>query len=546
MSESGASSNAPTEQGAFFDYHEEQASRGQSDTTYAEDRSRGYTWANSSTHVSHNQDVPLYVPPHLRPVNADMGDRFATAMHAGHPDKMGNDNAKYRKLLHYLPYSLPEDVIAQLVKRFPSFFFSSKDHVNHDHPVSHACASVSWRLATRRIPRGSRILDVYGDPSAARAFNASQANSREPKVMRSLVDFMCIPDFARAINKWGPRPVDDDGEGLPDGEGEYDIGSIEDKSDEYLQQFDVFIFNHSAYYIKDTTLWRIFSARPTALVLINMLKHTGEKGLLNNGELSYEVRGGIVKQVSTVSGARYFHPNITPFWFREDRKHFIGSEKTGFAWEVQRDCEDNWRIEVHSFDRDRISPLAVDYEAMFNAADTPEAHLGEPTTSARARPSTVLAAPDGRFLELSICSWELVSDLRLMCSGKSRKGKKGQELFGRMFDSARLLIRPSSMLPGAKGHPVPPHLVIDHVVCAYVADLQHETDIYSAMKALMPVMKQHAAVADPGLSLASLKEMDASELLTLARSAALVGLKAASVAARPGLKNAMSALNSFS
>jgi len=434
-------------------------------------------------------------------VTKDMGDNVVVDPKGD--DKQGNDNKMYQRLLHRLPYSLTKDVIDKLSKDYPSLFFVSSDHFNHSHPISHGRASVSWREMTRRLPMGARALDVCGNPAEAEKFNAVQQRSKNPKNIRTLVCPQVPADFKREMEKWGPRLAPVPPGPVVVGEGRYDYGRLQDMSDEYLQQFDHFIFHHTAYYFTPGDILRIVQAVPNAMIHINMVRHKADSGLINHGEIAYKVKGkgrygpggwGVVEQRNVLDGAKYYHPNVSAFWLGEEREWYPAPDSPiGLTWEAWPSCEDNWMIEVVLVDKRRIPVGTIDWAEVFQQAELDDCiETRNSPKMPQSKLMTTVPTPDGEFLQLQIVNEKLVEELRRIAMGKKRAGSAGRELLEMMFQQARLFVQPGSLFPGREPMYCPPEYLADHVLCAWVTDVPRERDIYEAATALRPLLEKHA------------------------------------------------------
>lgn len=461
------------------------------------------SWTSVTTTSTMPEAHPRYVPPHRRHARLDMGDQVVVeARDPSKPDNHGVLNRHFEKLLVYVHFALTRPIINALVKRFPAMHFASDDHRNHDHPVSHVVTQVGTRLMQRMFPSGASILDVYGNPKAAERFNASQSKSKNPKMMMALVNKFCSADFIREANKWGPV-VDPDG-------ARYMVGKISDLTTEEINPFTHLQFNHVLYYLKPmdilTLLHKKTNGKLVALGLIH--RHRSSKGQLNEGEQEYEVRRGIVKQRNVHSNTCYFHPNVTPFWFRETKVWYedenLGFDSgltRGFAWECHKVDDDTWIVEIVPCDRRELDDSsAAMWELAFSSdADHELATLvGSPGPS---EPITIIPTNDGRFVKLSVTCYPLFEHLRRQAAGRSRIGSEGKKLFDSLFATAKHLNAPGELFPGKEGMPCDPGLLVDHVLSAWVTDVSREKNLLNAIEGLRPLLASHAEAARGGMNL---------------------------------------------
>jgi len=219
-------------------------------------------------------------------------------------------------------------------------------------------------------------------------------------------------------------------------------------------------------------------------------RHEGNHGFLNDGEQEFWVRGGIVRQRNVSTNTSYYHPNITPFWFRED-KTWYNDAGFGIAWECHLVCEDTWIVEAVFADRSKLVDGSEDeWKKMFEEADA--LYNDDVVRPSRVQPVTVLPTTSGKFVELEVSCPELFDALRLQAVGKSRVGSEGRKLYDSLLASAKHLVKPGALFPGADGLACQERLIMDHVLSAFVTDVARETDQLKACALLFPHMASHA------------------------------------------------------
>jgi hypothetical protein len=423
---------------------------------------------------------------------------------ATHKDEQGNANLRYARLLHRANFSLVPATTSYLSKMFPGMFFAASGNENHSHPKSHVISDVVHRFALRRLPPGSRILEIGGIPKKAREFNAKQSTStRGPKHLDVLVDLFSPKDFRRCIDKWGPQyTLDNETDpARPQLVKNYLTGRLRDLSPEVIASYDVFLFHHTGYYYHPEDYMHIFRNNETARVVITTLKHDKKHGTLNDGELTYDslpnktLGMDIVKQVNTFDGEVYCHPNIYK-WFNKNsaasRQWRPANSDIGFSWEITPDCDDNYTIQMSSFRQSLMQPSPYDYEALFREAEDDD--CSEPAfidNNKRKSYNEVLPTPDGHFVELNITPPPRVEKLMLMAAGKPRTGAAGELLLQSMFNNAKTLINPGSLFNGEGGMPVKAVDIADHVVSAFTSGLSAESDVLSALTCMKGVTQRH-------------------------------------------------------
>jgi len=443
---------------------------------------------------------PRYVPPHRRHVKLDMGDHVQVeSRDASKPDEQGVANRHFEKLLVFVHFCLTRVNIKSLIARFPAMHFSCDDHRNRDHPISHVVTQVGTRLLQRMFPAGATILDVYGNPSGAASFNKSQAKAKTPKFMMPLVNLFCGADFIREVNKWGPI--------IEGNDPRYMYGKLCDLGKDDLANFTHFQLIHTLYYLSVGQVARMLSFAPGAKALCLIHTHHHSTGKINDGEQEYWVRGGVVKQKNVKTNTCYYHPNITPFWFREDKVWYPDNTKgeygPGIAWECHFVCEDTWIVEIVSADKSRLDDGAESaWKAMFDYCDTADRDnlfSGEPV----AEPVCMIPSSDGKFVELRVTCIPLFESLRRQAAGKPRVGAEGRKLFDSLLGTAKHLNAPGELFPGKEGMPCESQYLIDHVVSAWITDVSRESDIMAAAELLKPAMFQHASRVKGGPKLSN-------------------------------------------
>lgn len=396
--------------------------------------------------------------------------------------------------------------------------FASDDHRNHDHPISHVVTQVGSRLLQRMFPAGSTILDVFGNPNACDRFNKSQSKSKTPKFMMALVNKFGGMDFIRAANKWGPLFSED-------GEARYLEGDLSSLHEEDVSNFTHFQLLHSLYYVKPLQLLGLMAKSKGSKALALIHRHNSDGGTINDGEQSYQVRNGIVKQRNVLTNTCYYHPNITPFWFREDKTWypdedfgFDSSYHLGLAWECHLVCQDTWIVEIVVCDRQQITRAdSAMWDSLYHSAD--QSYEMSRKNDAVCEPATIIPTADGKFVELTVTCFPMFEALRRQAVGRSRVGSDGRKLFDSLLSTAKHLNAPGELFPGKEGMPVDPGILIDHVLSAWVTDIQRETDLLASVNGLLPVFQEHASATRGGLKV---QQFTLASLVSIVRG----GLKA--------------------
>jgi len=446
------------------------------------------SWETDTQDSNDPGNYPRYIPPQKRPIHLEMGDHVQVNMN-DKPDDQGVQNKSFQKLMVYVQFALVKSMVDKLSSLLPGCFFVSCSHNNHDHPIAHVVTQVGTRFLQRMIKPGQWVLDVYGSPNSCDKFNASQRNARLPKVMHALVAKACASDFIREVNKWGPRT---DAQGV-----RYFNGHI-NRNLEAVRTVDVYQLIHTLYYLSTKDIITLLHSgvhatrvdpSPIKKMLALIHTHTGESGTLNNGEQTYEIRAGIVKQRNVRTGTTYCHPNITPFWFSENKSYY-DDNGLGFTWECHLVCDDTWIIEaVPTTANDLDEDFANDWEDKFYCE---QVLSDKPIVGARTAPIEMLPTKNGKqFIQLHLTNLELVDNLRTYAIGKPRTGKEGYQLMKDLISRARSLSVPSALFPSQTLLVVKPEHLYDHCMSAFISDLERETELMGCLDNLQGMIYNH-------------------------------------------------------
>jgi hypothetical protein len=284
---------------------------------------------------------------------------------------------------------------------------------------------------------------------------------------------------------------------------EGEIGSLETDD---VSGFSHFQLLHSLYYIKPLDLLGLMSKSKGSKALALIHRHDKDSGTINDGEQSYQVRNGIVKQRNVLTNTCYYHPNITPFWFREDKLWypdeafgFDSEYHLGLAWECHLVCEDTWIVEIVVADRRQVTRTeSVMWDSVYNSGSNHYDYHRK--NDSCPEPATVIPTSDGKFVELTVTCYPMFEALRRQAVGRSRVGSEGRKLFDSLLSTAKHLNAPGELFPGKEGMPVDPGILIDHVLSAWVTDVQREADLLTSINGLVPLFQKHASATRGGLN----------------------------------------------
>jgi len=224
---------------------------------------------------------------------------------------------------------------------------------------------------------------------------------------------------------------------------------------------------------------RMVHSSKGAKVLALVHKHSKETGFINGGEQQYWKRNGNVKQKNVATNSCYFHPDITPFYFGEDKTYWSDSDEfagLGLVWELHTVCEDTWIIEIVGSRRSDVETDGfVDFKAMWEQAEDTFSS-SDSTMCFDSDVPRYLPTTSGKFIELDICSRPLFDILRIHVAGK----KRDPAMFSEMLRIAKTHINPSALFPDAVPVSCPGNLILDHVVGAAYVDLEKEIGFFSS------------------------------------------------------------------
>lgn len=247
--------------------------------------------------------------------------------------------------------------------------------------------------------------------------------------------------------------------------------------------------------------------------------HTRRKGVLYDGEIEYEVRRNVVKQKNVKTNTCYYHPNITPFWFREN-KTWYEDESLGFdtrmtrgiSWECHLVCEDLWIVEIVGCDRSKVDDSLNNlWQQMWDSSFNEDENLRE--GEAPSEPVTVVPTMDGKFVQLHVTCLPLFDSLRRQAAGRSRIGSEGRKLFDSLLATAKHLNAPGELFPGKEGMPVDPGILVDHVLSAWITDIVREKELLSALEGLRPLLNKHGSLVKGGMNVNKLSFSSFVEIL---------------------------------
>jgi len=243
-------------------------------------------------------------------------------------------------------FRLSADQSALLIKRFPDWWFVQVAAGGHDHPVSHVTTQVATYEAQQKL-RGKRVLDIHGNPTANEAVMNQR---RDAGAITTVVSLETPKDFLRQATKWGPE--------MQGNRRRYHIAAglrdIAQHPERIAHDKDAFLGVHTAYYYPMREIANMLACSPNAPATFIMHKFDGQSGTLNNGELRWVKKDGMITQTNVLTNERYVHPDNS-HWFNTStwtRRTALEAHtrdanydvKDGLTWTTNMCCEGTFII----------------------------------------------------------------------------------------------------------------------------------------------------------------------------------------------------------
>lgn len=249
------------------------------------------------------------------------------------------------KVVHELDYGLNDEQYKQLSKRFPGIAFVQVGTDCHDHPIAHTSYKVVWSNVLKKIPAGSLVADVAGNPSVNESFNKAQMTRANPSRIDTFCQVLSTKDSIRRKVRWGPMLAG----GLNRWEEMtlYDMYRNETNRDRF-SQYDYFLMNHVLYYYTFAEITKLLTINPDSVLYATVHKLDGQSGAINCGEQTFnkDFVTGKVLQTNVETGETYSHNDPAP-WF----KKFAYADASGaIAWTVNKGCDDTYVLTITSTD----------------------------------------------------------------------------------------------------------------------------------------------------------------------------------------------------
>jgi hypothetical protein len=194
-----------------------------------------------------------------------------------------------------------------------------------------------------KLPLGSVVADIHGNPDVNANFMARNNSDRKP-IIDTYCKVMSAKDAIRNKQRWGPR-TDSKGnvrwiEGTV-----YDMYRTEESSRDFAK-YDHFLMNHVIYYYTMNEIVRLLHMNKDAVLFATLHKLPGQNGTINCGEQSYQkdLITGKVTQTNVDTGEFYTHgdPSV---WF----KNFCYADRDGaISWTMSKLCDDLYFVTITS------------------------------------------------------------------------------------------------------------------------------------------------------------------------------------------------------
>lgn len=406
-----------------------------------------------------------------------------------------------------LPYCMNKEQLSYMVGNFPRTTFRCIEDRMHDHPIAHAETMIGRNKIERMVPQGHTVIDLFGDPGKADAFNRSQRNANLPKRMIPYCATKTEKDNIRALG-WG-SPLNLLG-GLRyvrsrTGDVVMDVDPHRGGVDPCFGVVDTSLLTytafHTLYYLSDyqiASLLRPQGSRICALVH----RHIGIQGSLFNGECTYGKKGDTVEQVNKLTGERYVHRDLS--WLWDSGTKVVHTQAGSFVWTFHMVTAETWIVVLtgtpvldervtnrakavggvnasHEVNDAALVPSSFPHPGL---ASLPGAvcHMvgGIPLVSFTNKmlPATRLTCP------------ELYEYLRIAQLGKPRDAERLNDL----FSLARSHVANGSEFPGKRNFRCSSDDLPGHVSLAFVSGLTKEHDLLLAMSSYKLLAKEHSAL----------------------------------------------------
>jgi len=370
-------------------------------------------------------------------------------------------------------------------KRFRELFprvnlDSGLNFQHHDHPVAHAATMAGTRYIQSRLPQGSTVLDLHGNPAGNENFNRYQEtrsrkrpNVGKPTRVETFVEMHDAADAVRAATKWGPEVG-------PRGETRWTRGGLRDVP---AGKYAAFTGIHTLYYYKKADLCYLFQRNPGAVgyFLVNYSKE--QSGNLY-GELQFSKSDGVTVQKSP-NGETYRHADIDGY-FQTNSYRSFSPALGGLAWTshcvggplyviVMTWCPHNLATRT-SYEPPTCPTLQVEKGHNFFGLVT----LG------------------GRKIRLSITNKSLADHLRHFMVLRDRSDP---QTFKDLVVKARRCTAPD-LIADSREFVVEPGRLQDHIVYAFLVDAPGELELMDGVavlkgECLLPLSRALKFESDP-------------------------------------------------
>jgi len=216
-------------------------------------------------------------------------------------------------------------------------------------------------------------------------------------------------------------------------------------------------------------------------------KLPGQSGKINCGEQEYEKDRvtGMVRQWNVETGEDYTHPDPA-FWF----KNFAYADEHGaIAWTINKGCEDTYRVTITATD-----PMLVPEHCWLNGRivirnskeevvvvepvsieDPPPAY---PVEVVRLKTRDIL--PNSivdKYIDITVTHPELFAKLKHYMINKQRNHRSLSELTAK----AHREVGNNTLMGGNKLVRITPEALTQHILLAWTAGSDEESDLFSAV-----------------------------------------------------------------
>jgi hypothetical protein len=259
-----------------------------------------------------------------------------------------------------------------------------------------------------------------------------------------------------------------------------------------FSRYNCFLMNHVLYYYTAGEVTRLLNMNKDSVLIATIHKLPGQSGKINCGEQQYEKDRvtGMVRQWNVETGEDYTHPDPAP-WF----KNFAYADEHGaIAWTINKGCDDTYRVTITSTDPVLVpehcwldgrivirNEEEVVYVEPVSIEDPPPAYPVEVVTikTRDILPNSFVE----KSIDIQVTHPELLAKLKHYMINKQRNHRSLSELTAK----AHREVGNNTLIGGNRKISISPEALTQHVLLAWTAGAQAESDLFSAVISGAPV-----------------------------------------------------------